>query len=152
MMSWKHTTFNSNITRQWDWGSRWRKKQATLTLNTSCCLIYVYFATSLYYFSIEMLATHVCKGPSVCQSLSRVWLFATPWTVAHQAPLSMGFSRQEYWSGLPFSPPGDLPDPVIKPTSPPPGDLPDSGIKASSVCFPALSGGFFTPTAPGEPR
>ena len=39
--------------------------------------------------------------------------FATPWTVAHQAPLSMGFSRQEYWSGLPFPPPGDLPDPGI---------------------------------------
>ena len=46
--------------------------------------------------------------------LSHVWLFATPWTVAHQAPLSMEFSRQEYWSGLPFSSPGDLPDPGIK--------------------------------------
>ena len=45
-------------------------------------------------------------------------LFATLWTVAHQAPLSMGFSRQEYWSGLPFPPPGDLPDPEIKPVYP----------------------------------
>ena len=44
-------------------------------------------------------------------------LCATPWTVAHQAPLSMGFSRQEYWSGLPLPPPGDLPDPRLKPTS-----------------------------------
>ena len=43
------------------------------------------------------------------KSLSRVRLFATPWTVAHQAPLSMGFPRQEYWSGLPFPSPGDLP-------------------------------------------
>ena len=43
---------------------------------------------------------------------------ATPWTVAHQAPLSMGFPRQEYWSGLPFPSPGDLPNPRIKPTSP----------------------------------
>ena len=43
---------------------------------------------------------------------------ATPWTVAHQAPLSMGFSRQEYWSGLPFPSPGDLLDPGIKPRSP----------------------------------
>ena len=43
---------------------------------------------------------------------------ATPRTVAYQAPLSMGFSRQEYWSGLPFSSPGDLPDPGIKPRSP----------------------------------
>ena len=44
-----------------------------------------------------------------CYSLSHVWLFATPWTVAHQAPVSMGFSRQEYWSGLPFPTPGDPP-------------------------------------------
>ena len=50
--------------------------------------------------------------------LSRVRLFATPRTVAHQAPPSMGFSRQEYWSGLPFPSPGDLPDPGIEPGSP----------------------------------
>ena len=50
--------------------------------------------------------------------LSRVQLFATLWTVAHQAPLSMGFSRQEYWSGLPFPFPGDLPDPGMEPRSP----------------------------------
>ena len=49
--------------------------------------------------------------------LSHVWLFATPWTVASQAPLSMQFSRQEYWSGLPCSLPGNLPNPGIKPTS-----------------------------------
>ena len=48
------------------------------------------------------------------KSLSRVQLFATPWTVAYQAPPSMGFSRQEYWSGLPLPSPGDLPDPGIK--------------------------------------
>ena len=52
------------------------------------------------------------------KSLNRVRLFATPWTVAHQAPPSMGFSRQEYWSGLPLPFPGDLPDPGIKPGSP----------------------------------
>ena len=52
------------------------------------------------------------------KSLSRVQLFATPWTVAHQAPLSMGFSRQEYWNGLSFPSPRDLPDPGIKPGSP----------------------------------
>ena len=44
--------------------------------------------------------------------------FVTPWTVVHQAPLYMGFSRQEYWSGLPFSSPGDLPDPGIEPMAP----------------------------------
>ena len=50
--------------------------------------------------------------------LSRVRLFVTPWTVAYQASPSMGFSRQEYWSGLPFPSPGDLPDPGIEPVSP----------------------------------
>ena len=61
--------------------------------------------------------------------LSHVQLFMTPWTVTHRAPLSMEFSRQEYWSGLPFSAPGDPPDPRIKLTS---------------SSFPALSGEFFT--------
>jgi len=59
--------------------------------------------------------------------------FATPWTVAHQAPLSMVFPRQEYWSGLPCPPPGDLRDPGIKPASP------------------ALAGRFFTTEPPGKP-
>ena len=52
------------------------------------------------------------------KSLSGVLLFVTPWTVAHQAPPSMGFFGQEYWSGLPFPSPGDLPDPGIEPRSP----------------------------------
>ena len=52
------------------------------------------------------------------KSLSPVRLFATPWTVAHQSSLSMEFSRQEYWSGLPFPSPGDLPNPGIEPGSP----------------------------------
>jgi len=52
------------------------------------------------------------------KSLSHVRLFATPWTVAYQVPLSMGFSRQECWSGLPFPSPGDLPNPGIEPRSP----------------------------------
>ena len=55
--------------------------------------------------------------PSEVNSLSHVQLFATPWTVAYQAPHSMGFSRQEYWSGLPFPSPGDLPNPGIEPES-----------------------------------
>ena len=68
----------------------------------------------------------VCVCVCVCVStpcvhayflLSCVCLFATPWTLAHQAPLSVRFSRQEYWSVLPFLTLGDLPDPVIKPTS-----------------------------------
>ena len=52
------------------------------------------------------------------KSLSRIQLLVTPWTVAHQAPPSMEFSRQEYWSGLPFPSPGGLPDPGIEPGYP----------------------------------
>ena len=63
---------------------------------------------------------------------SHVQLFATLWTIAHQALLSMGFSRQEYWSGLPHPPPGDLPEPEIKPVS---------------LMSPVLAGGFFTTSA-----
>ena len=63
-----------------------------------------------------------------------VRLFVTPWALAHQAPLTMEFSRQEYWSGLPFFPPGDLPNPGIKPASP------------------ALAGGFFTAEPLGKPK
>ena len=65
---------------------------------------------------------------------SRVRLFAAPWTVARQAPLSMGFSRQEYWGGLPCPPPGDLPDPGIKPESPALALPGDSDGKASVYC------------------
>ena len=57
--------------------------------------------------------SHMVYQFSSVQSLSHVRLFATLWTVAHQASLSMGFSGQEYWSGLPFSPPGNLPHPGI---------------------------------------
>ena len=52
------------------------------------------------------------------KSLSCIRLFETPWTITYQAPLFMGFSRQEYWSGLPFPSPGDLPDPRIEPGFP----------------------------------
>ena len=66
-------------------------------------------AKELYNFKIQF---------SSVQSLSRVQLFVTPWTVAYQAPPSMGFSRQEYWSGLLFPSPRDLPNPGIEPGSP----------------------------------
>ena len=69
------------------------------------------------------------------KSLSRVRLFATPWTVARQAPLSMGFSRQEYWNGSPFPPSGDLPHPGIEPVS---------------LTSPLLAGGFFTTSTTWE--
>ena len=60
--------------------------------------------------------THTCD--SQCELLSHVQLFATPWTVAHQGPLSMGFFRQECWSGLPFPSAGELPNPGIRLWSP----------------------------------
>ena len=71
----------------------------------------------------------------VLRHFSRVQLSVTPWTVAHQAPLSMGFSRQDYQCGLPCPPPGDLPDPGVEPVSP---------------VSPALAGGFFTTRATCE--
>ena len=61
---------------------------------------------------------HASHTLAKVKSLSRVWLFATPWIAAYQAPLSIGFSRREYWSGLPFPSPGDLPNPGTKPSSP----------------------------------
>ena len=73
----------------------------------------------------------------LAQSLSHVQLFATPWNAASQAPLSMGFSRQKYWSELPFPIPGDLPNP---------------GIQSVSLVSPALAGRFFTSEPRGEPR
>ena len=65
----------------------------------------------------NLWATREAQKKVKVKSLSRVQLFVTPWIAAHQAPLSMGFSMQEYWSGLPFPSPGDLPDPGIKPRS-----------------------------------
>ena len=74
--------------------------------------------TVIYSFSQESYCYAVCKQKVKVKSLSRVRLFANPWTVAYQAPPSMGFSRQKYWSGLPFLSPGDFPHPGIKPRSP----------------------------------
>ena len=71
----------------------------------------------------------------VLSCFSRIPLFSTIWTVAHQAPLSTGFSKQEYWSELPYPSPGDLPNPGIKPTS---------------LTSPALAGGFFTTSTTWE--
>ena len=68
--------------------------------------------------SSELLHTFSYTCACVLSHFSRVWLFGTPWTVAHQAPLSMGFSRQEHWSGLPCPSPGDLPNIGIEPASP----------------------------------
>ena len=71
----------------------------------------------LYLVFFHLVHSQVILEVEV-KSLSHVRLFATPWTVAYHALLSMGFSRQEYWSGLPFPSPEDLPDPGIEPRSP----------------------------------
>ena len=73
------------------------------------------------------------KTNIVVQSLNRAQLFYSLTDCSHEASLFTGFSRQEYWSGLPFAPPGDLPDPGVKHVSP------------------ALAGGFFTTESPGKP-
>ena len=80
------------------------------------------------------ISSHKLQLLCVCV-LSHNWLFATPWTAAYQAPLFIGFPRQRYWNGLPFSSPGDLPDP---------------GIEPMSLASPALTGGFFTTCATWE--
>ena len=87
------------------------------------CWILVCSFPFFWYFFLVL----VCVCMPSC--FSHVWLFATPWT-----PLFIGFSRQEYWSGLPCLPPGNLPDPGIEPTSP------------------ALAHGFFTTEPPGKPH
>ena len=81
-----------------------------------------------HYWDFVDVSSRVCVCVCVC-ALSHVQLFATPWTIALQAPLSMQFCRQEYWSGLPLPSPGDLPDPEMKAVSP---------------VSPALAGGFIS--------
>ena len=85
-----------------------------------CLLFFI-----IYFFPLQLY------WGAVLSRFSYVWLFATLWTLVCQAPMSMRFSRQEYWTGLLFPPPGDLPDPGIEPTSP--------------------AGGFFTTKPQGNP-
>ena len=91
---------------------------------------YERYSILIALFSLHSNSMHVCS--LVAQSCPTL---VTPWTVALQGPLSMQFSRQEYWNELPFPPPEDLPDPGFKPKCP---------------ASPALAGGFFTTEPPGE--
>ena len=90
------------------------------------------FHQTMNDFELLRSHLHMC----MLSHFSRVQLFVTPWTVACQAPLSTGFSRQEYWINLPF---------------PPPGNLPNLGIKPMSLEAPVLAGGFFTTEPFGKP-
>ena len=85
----------------------------SLSSSESPCNTWVW---SYRWWRFLLLISYVLDnvGPCVLSYFSGVWLFAILWTVACRAPLSMGFSRQDYWSGLPFPPLGDLPDPGIK--------------------------------------
>ena len=88
-----------------------------------------HFVPGIVLRTLDVL--HVC----MLSHFSFIQLFATPWSVALQAPLSIEFSRQEYWSGLPC---------------PPPGNLPNSGMELTSLMSPALAGRFFTTGATWE--
>ena len=121
----------------------WTSREVTSLCNLILHIAYFIriFLLSLYTFpgilivsalSSAFLITCSVYHACVLRGFSRVQLFVTLWTVARQAPLSTGFSRQEHGSGLPCSPPGDLPDP---------------GIELVSLMSPPLAGGFFTITA-----
>ena len=90
-------------------------------------------------WAVQFLGKHVQQFKAACACVLRLFshvpLCATPWTTVRQAPLSKGFSRQEYWSGLPCPLPGNLPDPRTEP---------------ESLVSPALAGRFFTTSAPRE--
>ena len=135
-----------------EWGSptssSWWLMKVSMLCIISHDLFIIKLEVSIKDFFFFSLGEVICQSypnqnwwPSFClilmccaQTLGHVWLCATPWTGARLAPLSMEFSRQEYWSGLPF---------------PSPGDLPDSRIKFAS---PALAGRFFTAKPLGEGR
>ena len=108
-------------------------------MEASLCNLILAMTTHHFYYTPFFRSKSVCSSPHlrdiVCVLSHFSHVFATLWTVAHQAPLSMRFSRQGYWSGLPCPPPGDLPDP---------------GIKPISLLSPALTGRFFTTALPGK--
>ena len=110
------------------------KKNGDSNLCFECGLencIFLYCGSPSIFAELKIYKYLLSESSAMLNRFSRVWLCVTPWTVAHQLPLSVGFSRQEYWSGLPCPPSGDLPDP---------------GIEPASLMPPALAGRFF-PTA-----
>ena len=112
-------------------------KQSIWYLRKNKCMLLYQIVTDFAWDKTRNIYLGYIMGwvCAVLSCFSHVWLFATLWTVAGQAPLSMGFSRQEYWSGLP---------------RPPPGDLPDPGFEHASLTTPALAGRFFTTSATWE--
>ena len=131
--------------RKWQVSNHVNKHTSTLAVHSPwCAVLGCMLKCKMCSSPFKILPIHSLDGQNLkeralyipsafrghaAKSFGRVWLFATPWTVARQAPLSMGFSRQEYSSGLPCPPPGNLPKPGIEPQSP------------------ASAGGFFTASA-----
>ena len=116
---------------------RWPLLVCSLSLlRTYACILSSLICHSIFFLQIYILQIRSLNPlyGAHAQSLSHVWIFEIPWILACQALLSMGFPRQEYWSGFPFPPPGNLPDPGIEPRSP------------------ALTGRFFTMSHPGGPN
>ena len=114
------------------WGSLegrgvWRRMDACI------CMVETLLCSPEIITTLLICCVRACVCVLSC--ISRIWLFATLWTVAHRAPLSTGFSRQEYWSGSPCPPPGEIPNP---------------GIKPESLMSPTLAGRFFTTGATWE--
>ena len=98
--------------------------------------VFIWDVTEELENKLQLFLGRITPVLCVCLCAQSYPTLGTLWTVAGQAPLSVGFSRQEYWSGLPFPSPGDLPDP---------------GIEPESLVSPALAGGFFTSAPPGKP-
>ena len=107
------------------------KVRACVSTWVQWVVFYLKFFTCLLTYQIVTVFFLNLFDLCLLSWFSCVWLFATLWTVAHQGPLSLEFSRQEYWRGLPFHSPGDLPDPGMEP-------------KSLTLPSPALAGGFFT--------
>ena len=131
----KVKSFEEEHTDKWPFSSYHIKRHAwhelallMLTLTNPGEVVFAHF------FSVKLLFYTILLGKQVCMCmLSHIQFFVTPWTVAHQAPLLMEFSKQGYWSVLPFLTAGVLPNLETEPTSP------------------ALAGRFFTPEPPGKP-
>ena len=96
------------------------------------------YAHLYLFFFLKILKIFCCY----CCSVSKLWLSATPWTAACQAPLSMGFPRQEYWSGEPFPPAEDPPNPEIKQASSLPLAPPGSAVRSSNLGAELVTAGY----------
>ena len=125
-LSWACSPITEHILKEWDGATSSEKKVAGLDSLSlawwgepaTASMVQLGLRSCLAVYTGHWLGVRALKTAEWVKLLSCVRLFATPWTVYYQAPPSMGFSRQEYWSGLPFPSPGDLPDPGIEPRSP----------------------------------